>query len=218
MRQEELNAAVDEAHRLGKKVACHVYMPPAPRMAIEAGVDTFEHGAPTPEEIDLAVQKGIAWTPTINIGREHLNRLEYRRRSDDPEIAQKAEGDYKERFENVQRKKASFEYALKAGLKLSTGTDSFPHWVRFAAVADEMRCLVDFGCTPMQAIQAATQWPAQAMGWNDIGSLEAGKLADLIAVEGDPISDLSTLNNVLLVLREGEIVKHIARDELKNSK
>jgi imidazolonepropionase-like amidohydrolase len=68
--QEELNAAVDEAHRQGKKVACHTSKPPSQRMAIEAGADTFEHGTPTPKEIDLAVEKGIAWTPPLNMSQE----------------------------------------------------------------------------------------------------------------------------------------------------
>jgi imidazolonepropionase-like amidohydrolase len=212
MTQEELNAAVDEAHRLGKKVACHASKPPAIRMAIEAGVDTFEHGIPTPEEIDLSVKKGITWTPTLNIGHEYLNRHSRRREHSDPKIARQAEKDYKESSENAQRKRASMEYAMKAGLKITTGTDSFPEWVRFDAVADEMHRLVDYGCSPMQAIQAATAWPAQAMGWTEIGSLSVGKQADVIAVKGDPLTDISVMNDVVLVVHEGKIVKGEAKE------
>jgi imidazolonepropionase-like amidohydrolase len=207
MTQEELNAAVDEAHRLGKKVAVHTSKPPSQRMAIEAGADTFEHGTPTPEEIDLAVEKGITWTPTLNISQEYLYWCDRRRKHPDPEIARRAEQEYADSMDYLERKRASMEYALKAGLKLAAGTDSWLGGVRFAAMADEMHWLVDFGCTPLQAIQAATAWPAQAMGWAEIGSLEAGKLADVIAVSGDPLADIRAMNKVVLVVREGEVIK-----------
>ena len=78
---------------------------------------------------------------------------------------------------------------------------------RFDAMADEIGCLVEFGCTPMQALQAATAWPAEAMGWSEIGTLEPGKLADVIAVPGDPLADIGLLDDVVWVMREGEVVK-----------
>jgi imidazolonepropionase-like amidohydrolase len=207
MTQEELGAAVDEAHRLGKKVACHTSRPPSQRMAIEAGVDTFEHGTPTPEEIDLAVEKAITWDPTINISQEYLNWCDRRRKHSDSNIARQAEKEYAESMEYLERKRDSMEYALKAGLKLAAGTDSWMGGVRFGAVPDELRWLVEFGCTPMQAIQAATAWPASAMGWEDIGTLEPDKLADLIAVDGDPLADIRAVDQVVLVVREGQVVK-----------
>jgi len=206
--QEELNAAVDEAHRLGKKVACHTSRPPSQSMAIEAGVDTFEHGTPTPEEIDLAVEKGIAWTPTLNMTQEYLRWYKQRQSHSDPKLAQIAVQEYTETLLYVERKHASVEYALKAGLKLVAGTDSFMGDVRFDAISDEMRWLVEYGCTPMQAIQAATLWAAQSMGWMDIGALGTGKLADVIAVEGDPLADIRATDKVILVVCEGKIVKY----------
>jgi imidazolonepropionase-like amidohydrolase len=205
--QEELDAAVDEAHRLEKKVACHTSKPPSQRMAIDAGVDTFEHGTPTAEEIDLAVSKGIAWTPTLNISQEYLRWCRERFTHSNPQLAESAKKEYGETMEYLERKHASVEYALKAGLKLVAGTDSYMGSVRFAAMPDEMRCLVEYGCTPMQAILAATLWAAQSMGWTDIGSLSAGKLADIIAVAGDPLADIHVMDNLSLVVREGEIVK-----------
>ncbi len=205
--QEELNAAVDEAHRLGKKVTCHTSRPPSQRMAIEAGVDCFEHGAPTPEEIDLAVQKGIAWVPTINISQEHLRWSEQHRGDPNPGRARYAQEGYADSQRYLERKRASMEYALRAGLRLGAGTDSYMGDVRFAALADELRWLVDYGCTPMQALQAGTAWAAQAMGWADIGILEPGKLADVIAVAGDPLADIRALDRVVLVVREGQVVK-----------
>ena len=213
--QEELNAAVDEAHRRGKKVACHTSRPPSQRMAIEAGVDTFEHGTPTAEEIDLAVEKGIAWTPTINITLAYLRLCE--RRLAEAGTKPRAFGarwrkEYDETVAYLERKRASIAYALKAGMKVVAGTDSWMGGVRFGAIADEIRCLVEYGCTPMQALQAATLWPAQAMGWEEIGVLAEGKLADVVAVAGDPIAsgkraDIGAMDRVVLVVREGQVVR-----------
>ena len=205
--QEELNAAVDEAHRQGKKVACHTSKPPSQSMAIEAGVDTFEHGTPTEQEIDLAAKKGIAWTPTLNMTQEYLRWYKQRMNHDDPKMAQLAKQEYAETMEYIERKHASVEYALKAGMKLVTGTDSFMGDVRFDAIADEMRRMVEYGCKPMQAIQAATSWAAQSMGWENIGALKQGNLADVIAVDGDPLADIRAMDKAILVVREGKVVK-----------
>lgn len=206
--QEELNAAVDEAHRLGKKVACHTIGAPAERMAIDAGVDTFEHGTPSEEELDLALEKGILWDPTLHMWEDNLIREERRRRHPDPLIARQAEKDYPETLAFMERLRESMAYAVKIGLKLGAGTDSFSAEIPFDSLADEIRRLVEYGCSPMQALQAATAWPAEAMGWKEIGSLEPGKLADVIAVAGDPLTDIGVMGEAVLVVREGEVVKN----------
>jgi imidazolonepropionase-like amidohydrolase len=198
---------VDEAHRLGKKVACHTVRPPSQRMAIEAGVDTFEHGTPTPPEIDLALEKGIVWTPTINMSQEYLRWYEQRLSHSDPRQVQIARRECANQMQYLEQKHDSMTYALKVGLKIVAGTDSFLGDVRFDAMSNEMRWLVEYGCTPMQAIQAATLWAAQSMGWADIGALQPGKLADIIAVEGNPLADIRAIVKVILVVREGTIVK-----------
>ena len=205
--QEELDAAVDEAHRHGKKVACHTSRTPSQRMAIEAGVDTFEHGTPTPQEIDLAVERDITWTPTLNITHKYLKWCESRLEHPDPIQAKYAQQEYADSMQEIERKHASMEYALKAGIRLVAGTDSYLGAVRFGAIPDEMGWLVEYGCTPMQAIQAATLWPAQSMGWTEIGSLQPGKLADVIAVEGNPLTDIRAMDKVVLVVREGKVVR-----------
>lgn len=207
MTQKELNAAVDEAHRLGKKVACHTGRPPAQRMAIDASVDTFEHGTPTPEEIELAVEKGIAWSPTINVTMAYQQWCDERRSHADPQIARRAEKDYVETAEYLERKAKSLANALEAGLRIIAGTDSWSNAVRFDAMPDEIRWLVEYGCTPTQALQAATSWAAEAMGWTEIGAVEEGKLADIIAVPGNPLEDVGLMDQVFFVLREGQIVK-----------
>lgn len=208
LNQDELNAAVDEAHRLGKKVACHTIGTPAERMAIEAGVDTFEHGTPSEEELDMALEKGILWNPTLNMWEDELIQKERRRQHPDPLIVQQAEKDYPETQVLMERLRESMTYAVKIGLKLGTGTDSFSKDVPFDSIAEEIRRLVEYGCPPMQALQAATAWPAEAMGWDEIGTLEVGKLADLIAVQGDPLADIQMMRIVPLVMLEGEVVKN----------
>ena len=206
--QEELNAAVDEAHRLGKKVACHTIGAPAERMAIDAGVDTFEHGTPTKEELDLALEKGILWDPTLHMWEDNLIQAERRRRHPDPFIAKQAEKEYPETQVFMERLRESMAYAVKIGLKLGTGTDSFSKDLPFDCLADEIRRLVEYGCSPMQALQAATAWPAKAMGWEEIGTLEAGKLADVIAVTRNPLADIGAMKEVPLVILEGVVVKN----------
>jgi imidazolonepropionase-like amidohydrolase len=206
--QEELNAAVDEGHRRGKKVACHTYLPPAQRMAIDAGVDTFEHGWPTEEEIDLALQKGITWSPTLNYFIEYAKECDEYRKNPDPAIARPADKAYNETIKNLEKTRVSIAYALKAGLRMIVGTDAVGKNVRFANIADEIANMVDYGCTPMQALQATTLWSAQAMGWDEeIGSLQVGKLADVIAVTGDPLADIRVMNQVALVVREGKVIR-----------
>ena len=208
MTQEELNAAVDEAHRLDKKVACHTGKPPSQHMAIEAGVDTFEHGTPTREEIELAVERDVSWTPTINVTVEYQKWCDGRRSHADPRIARRAEKDWIETGDYLERKTESLACALEAGLRVLAGTDSWSGDVRFDAMADEIRWLVEYGCSPMQALQAATSWPAEAMGWSEIGLLQEKKLADIIALQGNPLEDVGLLDQVFLVIREGQVVKN----------
>lgn len=206
--QEELDAAVDEAHRLGLKVVCHTGKSPSQSMAIKAGVDTFEHGAPTREEIDLAVKKGITWTPTVTVTTYYDKIYEKKLESDDPKVVLSAEKELAESKENKARKRESISYALESGLKLAAGTDCWASTWREKAMAIELRNLVEYGCSSMQAIQAATGWAAEAMGWEDIGTLTPGKVADLVAVDGDPLADIEVMRQVSLVVREGVVVKN----------
>ena len=207
MRPEELAAAVDEAHRLGLRVACHTGEPPAQRMAIEAGVDTFEHRAPTREEIGLAAEAGVTWTPTVAVSVYYQGLHRKKLRSDDPAVVEKAERELAESEAYLARKRESIGYAMEAGLALAAGTDAWTSAWRDEAMAIELEALVDHGCTPMAALRAATGWAAAAMGWDEIGTLAAGKLADVVAVAGDPLGDMRVMRDVALVVREGVVVK-----------
>jgi len=205
--QDELDAAVDEAHRQGLKVVCHTSKSPSQSMAIKAGVDTFEHGAPTREEIDLAVEKGITWTPTVTVGTYYDKMYKKNLESDDPKVVLAAEKALAESKDLVVRKKESISYALETGLKLVAGTDCWASGWREQAMSTELKNLVEYGCSPMQAIQSATGWAAEAMGWEDIGTLAPGKLADLVAVHGDPLANIEVMRKVSLVVQEGVIRK-----------
>jgi len=203
--QGELDAAVDEVHRLGLKVVCHTSKPPSQRMAIEAGVDTFEHGAPTKEEIDLAVEKGITWTPTVTVTTLYDKMYKENLEADDPKVVLAAEKALAQSSELVARKKEAISHVIKAGLRLAAGTDCWSSTWREHAMAIELNNLVEYGCSPMQAIQAATGWAAEAMDWGDIGTLAPGKLADIIAVDGDPLANIEVMRKVSLVVQEGVI-------------
>jgi imidazolonepropionase-like amidohydrolase len=142
---------------------------------------------------------------TVSVYYEKLNQEKLK--SDDPEVVRKAEKELAESREYIARKRESIAYAAEAGLKLAAGSDCWTSTWRPEAMANELRDLVASGCSPMQALQAATGWAAGAMGWEDIGTLAPDKLADVVAVDGDPLADIEAMYKVALVLREGVVVK-----------
>ena len=196
---EEIRAAVDEAHRLGKKVAAHCHGAAGARISIEAGVDTIEHGTlliKDPEIIHLMAKKRVFLVPTLSAMGSPPGEGEsyafYARKS--AEIRQYA-------MESVK-------YALKAGVPIATGTDAGSPGNRHGENARELEFLVQAGMSEMQAILAATKVASECVGLEDkTGTLEKGKFADLIAVKGDPLSNISILRGVNFVMKEGEVIK-----------
>jgi imidazolonepropionase-like amidohydrolase len=190
---EELQAIVDEAHRQQVKVACHVYGGAGLRNALEAGVDSIEHGLEL-DDVSLRemVSKGIYLVPTLYV-------YEF-----EPEEDLRATGGKTSR---ARIHEESFRRALASGVKIAFGTDvgPFPHGTQ----AKEFEYMVRFGMTPAQAICSATQRAAELMGWQDrVGSLERSKFADVIAVSGDPLSDITELERVKFVMKGGVVVKN----------
>lgn len=108
------------------------------------------------------------------MSQEYLRWYGERQTHSDPHQAKLAREAYANQMQYLEQKYTLIEYALKAGIRLAAGTDSFIGDVRFDALPDEIRYLVEYGCTPMQGLQTATLWEAQAMGWNDLGSLQTG--------------------------------------------
>ena len=192
---EEINAIVDEAHKKGRKVACHAFGGEGLRNCISAGVDSIEHGVDLEDsDIQRMVQKGIYLVPTL---------YHYQ---DDREKDMKKYGGHSV----AEVSERTFPKAVAAGVKIAfgSGVGPFPHGTQ----AREFAYMVKFGMTPVQAIRAATIDAAQLMGWQDrLGSIETGKFADLVAVEGDPTTDITKLERVKFVMKGG----HAFKNELK---
>src|SRR5262245_9438292 len=183
-------ALVAEAHALGRRVMCHALGGPGMRAAVEAGVDSIEHGCYLDEEPELMAEmaaRRIFLVPTLTV-------YVYHRESPAPHLRARALALYEHHLATVRR-------ALELGVPIAAGTDAGGHGHPKNAL--ELGYLVDAGLTPMQAVRAATQWAAQCLGLDgDLGTLEPGRLADLLVVDGNPLDDIK----VLLEPRRIEIV------------
>jgi imidazolonepropionase-like amidohydrolase len=193
---DEMRALVDESHAQGRKVMCHALGGSGLRLAIEAGVDSIEHGCyldEDPELIPMMAERGIVLTPTLLV-------YEYHRESKAPHVRERARALQEHHRESIRR-------ALAAGVRVVAGTDAGGHG--HPPNAGELPLLVAVGLTPMQAIQAATGWAAECVGLErEVGTLEKGKRADLIAVAGDPLADIGVLTDasrIRLVLKDGVV-------------
>ncbi|OGA37210.1 MAG: hypothetical protein A3G24_00315 [Betaproteobacteria bacterium RIFCSPLOWO2_12_FULL_62_13] len=201
MTQEELDAIVDEAHALHKHAAVHCFTTQAQRMAMKAGADTIEHMVFHDDEtIDMIVEAGVPVTPTLSHRTDHA--IELRRELGTADfVLRKMKYLQPFCFE-------TFRKMHKAGVKIAMGTDMGfePHMGTNAA---ELEIYVKLGMKPMDAILTATRNAAQALKReHELGTIEAGKLADLIAVDGDPLKDIACLQkkpNIKLVMKEGKV-------------
>jgi imidazolonepropionase-like amidohydrolase len=196
---EEMKELVTEAHRLGRKVAAHAHGTQSIKEAILAGVDSIEHASLIDDEgIRLAKERGTFLVMDIYNDTYILEMGE--------KVGMLPESIEKEKqIGRLQRE--NFQKAVKAGARMAFGTDGgvYPHGDN----AKQFGYMVQYGMTPMQAIQAATVNAAELLGWKDrIGTIEPGKYADLIAVSGDPLSDIKVLEKVGFVMKGGEVVKN----------
>jgi len=191
---EEMKAIVDEAHRERHRVASHAMGLNGVHNSVEAGVDSIEHGNYiADEDMKTMVARGTFYVPTIFVG---VYVAEGRAAEGAPVWVKM-----------LAIHEDTFRRAMKAGVKIAFGTDAggFAWTVN---PAKEFAYMVKWGMTPTQAIQSATSSAAELLGWSDqVGTLEAGKYADIIAVPGDPLADVTALEKVDFVMKGGSVVK-----------
>jgi imidazolonepropionase-like amidohydrolase len=196
---EEMKAIVDTAHGLGRKVAAHAHGATGIKYAVLAGVDSIEHGSYiNDEDIALMKERGTYLVPTVYLEDWLMENVQTLGLT--PNMIEKAKMVLPIAQQNLS-------HAFKSGVKVAFGTDAavYPHGLN----AREFGKMVQMGMPPLEAIQTATLNASDLLGWGDrIGTLEPGKFADIIAVNGDPLADVHVLENVSFVMKGGEVVKN----------
>jgi imidazolonepropionase-like amidohydrolase len=197
--QAELDALVDEAHALGRKTAAHAHGAEAAKRAVRAGIDSIEHGSFLDDQaLDLMKQKGtyLIFTPVLCLN-ERLKKAGAPANVVGKAAAATAAAD------------STFKRALAKGVKLGFGSDAAvcPHGQQVAQFADMVR----LGMKPLAALRAATSSDAQLLDRNDLGTLEPGKLADVVGVPGDPSRDITVVEKVFFVMKDGVVYRNDAR-------
>lgn len=199
--QAELDALVDEAHALKRKAAAHAHGAEGAKRAIRAGIDSIEHGSFLDDEaLDMMRAKGTYLVATLMAAEGLRERLEL---GMPPQVEVKARA-------AMASIRETFKKAVAKKVKIAFGTDAavYPH----GRNAEEFRHMVELGMRPIDALRAATSVNAELFGLSDrLGTLEAGKLADIIATPGDPVQDIRQTERVFFVMKEGVIYKHEKR-------
>jgi imidazolonepropionase-like amidohydrolase len=200
MFMDEAVAIVETAKLFGKKVSAHAHGADGIRLALEAGVDSIEHGTILdPETIDAFVDSGAYYVPTLSTVNGYIERIKNNPESYEPDVRAKIEW-------RIGITGKSLEILYAKGVKIAFGTDAGVS--KHGRNADEFELMVKFGMPPVEAIKAATINAADLLGLSaEIGTLEPGKSADLIAVKGDPLKDVKVLKAVDFVMIRGEVAK-----------
>jgi len=200
MFEDEVKAIVETAHLYGKKVAAHAHGADGAALALRAGVDSIEHGTLIDDaNVKLFRQTGAYYVPTLSTVNGYLERIAADPNAYAPEVRAKIDWRIGITGDGLRK-------AVPAGVKIAFGTDAGVS--KHGRNADEFELLVQHGMTPATAIQAATVNAADLLGLAaEVGSLEPGKAADIIAVAGDPLSDVKVLKRVGFVMKDGKVVK-----------
>ena len=200
MSREALDVAVRAAHDAGLKIAAHCHGFEGTLLAVEAGIDSIEHGTYVDEPtVRLMAEKGTYMVPTMSTwdARERL--------AIQAGLSKNQMADVYDRKENSI---ASFKRALQAGVIIATGTDAGGSPARHGFVAREIELMVDNGMTPQAALEASTRVASELLGVQDqVGTIEVGKQADMVLIDGDPHSDIGALKNIWAVFQGGRRVR-----------
>ena len=197
--QEEMNVVVEEAGMWGKKVAAHAHGAEGIKRAVKAGVASIEHGSLLDDEC-IQIMKKHGTYLVADIYNDDFILAEFSKLGFPQKLIDK-----EKQIGRVQRE--NFQRAVKAGVKIAFGTDAavYPHGWN----AKQFSKMVEWGLTPMQAIQSATINSADLLAWQDrVGSIETGRFADIIAVNGDPLQDIKVLEKVDFVMKGGTVFKN----------
>jgi imidazolonepropionase-like amidohydrolase len=198
--QAELDALVDEAHALRLKTAAHAHGAEGAKRAIRAGIDSIEHGSFLDDEaLDLMKQKGTYYVPTL-MAAQGLSEQIQKGVPIPPAIKVKAD-------DAIAHVHQTFQKAIAKGVKIGLGTDAavYPH----GRNAEEFHQMVDLGMKPIDALKAGTSSDADLLGLSSkIGTLETGKLADVVAVPGDPLENIRQTEHVFFVMKEGVVYRN----------
>ena len=200
MFEDEAKAIVETAHLYGKKVAVHAHGADGIKIALRAGADSIEHGTLADDEtLKLFVSTKAYYVPTLSTVNGYLERIAANENAYSPEVRKKIDW-------RISITGQALRKAVPAGVRIAFGTDAAVS--KHGRNADEFELLVKHGMTPASAIQAATVNAADLLGITDeAGSLEVGKSADVVAVRGDPLADVTVLKSIGFVMKEGKIYK-----------
>jgi len=192
---DEIKAIVDEAAKVGAKVAAHVYHSAAARTAIEAGVASLEHGMYLDDAtFKLMAERGVYWVPTL---------MAYLQGMEDP--SKIAPDRLRMMTGTTDRHRETFQRALKLPVRIAFGTDLNGN---HANAPQEFVWMTRYGMPPLEALRSATLTSSELMGWQDrVGTIEPGKLADVIAVDGNPVEDITAMKRVIFVMKDGVVYK-----------
>lgn len=193
---EEMSVIVEEAHKLGRKVAAHATTAEGIGNAITAGVDSIEHGhGADKQNLEMMKTKGVYWVPTMGYYFYHVDTA-------------KSSGARNYMEEVLKRARQNIPIARELGVKMANGYDPASA-EDHGQNAHEIVAMTQLGLPPIEAIRAATISAADLMGWRDkVGSLEVGNYADVIAVSGDPVADITELERVKFVMKGGTVIKN----------
>lgn len=199
---DEVSAAVELAHQLGRRVAAHAVTTLGIEAALDAGVDSIEHGTHlTPELAERMVAQGAVHVPTLSVHSAFRTHLEETGQFDDPQFARSGEV--------LAQGMAAIAVSRAAGVTIACGSDAGSPFNQLWNLSHEMRLMVDAGMTPGEVLVAATSTGAELIGIQHVvGAVTPGLEADLLVVQGDPTTDIAAVGRPLAVLKAGQLVRH----------